>query len=162
MEKKKDTQGVNMMNYTYQLGFMFRAPVKEIVTDTIISSVTAAKYIHIDMLFIPPVKLSSDLSGRPVSDDSSYRADTIKQLFSTFVGEKFSSYRPSGWTERTNTSHGMLVLDVSEEEYDRARSVSFSKQSTVHSHAILTTTTTSPLTGNTSMTCVQQKFHTTI
>lgn len=111
------------MDYSYQLGFMFRAPVKDIVTDTIISNVTRAKYIHVDLLFIPPHRLSSDLSGRPVSDDSVYRADTIKQLFSTFVGEKFASYSPVGWANRTNVSHGMLVLDVSEEEYDRARSV---------------------------------------
>lgn len=111
MEKEEEEQSNNeeKTKESHNIGFMYRAPMDEIVTDKIISRVTGAKYVHVDIVFIPP--LEQELN----------RKEVCKQLFSTFVGEYFKPYTPKMWDKRNNSTHSMYVLSVSSEEYDSAR-----------------------------------------
>lgn len=92
----------------YRIGFMHRTPLRSMVSDVVLSAMTHAKYMHVDILFVPP-------------EGTEYRSDIMKQLFSAYVGETFCAYTPQKWAERDNDSHSMLLLDVTEDEYYKAR-----------------------------------------
>lgn len=95
----------------FHIGFMFRRPIRGLATDVLISGFTGAKFVHVDTLFVPPATGHSD----------GQRADTMRQLFSTYIGEHFCGYTPAGWADRSNDTHDMLLLSVNEEEYTQAR-----------------------------------------
>jgi hypothetical protein len=103
----------------YHLAFMFRTPIKGMISDALIAKLTGAKYVHVDTVFVPPIP-GMGIQRRPISEHEE-REDTMKQMFSTYVGESFSGYTPVHWLQRNNDTHFMLLLSVSEEEYDRAR-----------------------------------------
>ena len=92
----------------YHIGFMHRTPVKCIPSDVVLAAVTHARFMHVDMLFVPPSGTEQDV-------------DIMKQLFSAYMGESFCAYTPQKWTERDNSSHALLLLEVSEDEYYKAR-----------------------------------------
>ena len=93
---------------SYRIGFMHRTPLKTMVSDMVLATMTHAKYMHLDILFVPP-------------EGTEHRSDIMKQLFSAYVGETFCAYTPQKWGERDNASHSMLLLDVTEDEYYKAR-----------------------------------------
>jgi hypothetical protein len=97
----------------HHIAFMFRTPIKGMMSDTLIAKMTGAKYVHVDTVFVPPVP-------RALLEQQE-REETMKQMFSTYVGESFKGYTPVHWTQRNNDTHHMLLLSVSEEEYNRAR-----------------------------------------
>ena len=100
----------------HHIAFMFRTPIKGMMSDALIARVTGAKYVHVDTVFVPPL-----IQGhRPIIEHHD-REEIMKQLFSTYVGESFKGYTPVHWTQRNNDTHHMLLLSVSEEEYNRAR-----------------------------------------
>ena len=95
----------------FHIGFMFRRPIRGMATDLLISGLTGARLVHVDVLFVPPATGCSD----------GQRTDTMRQLFSTYIGEHFCGYMPTGWSERSNDSHEMLLLSVNGDEFDRSR-----------------------------------------
>lgn len=92
----------------HRIGFMHRTPLKSMVSDIVLATMTHAKFMHVDIVFVPP-------------EGTENRSDIMKQLFSAYVGETFCAYTPQKWAERDNNSHSMLLLDVTEDEYYRAR-----------------------------------------
>jgi hypothetical protein len=106
---------------TYYIAWMCKCPTKGVMLETAIRAFTGAKYVHVDAVFIPPVGKDRDprMSGGPAAAQT--RKDVMKQLFSTFIGEKFGAYSPKEWTKRSNETHGMIALQVHEDEFYRAR-----------------------------------------
>ena len=48
------------------------------------------------------------------------RAQVMTRMFSAYVGEAFSMYRPKGMKERCNASHCMMVVPVAADQFERA------------------------------------------
>lgn len=106
---------------TYYIAWMFKCPTKGVLLETTIRSLTGAKYVHVDTLFIPPVQMDKNHRMGIGPSGPVARSDVMKQLFSTFIGESFSAYTPREWRSRSNETHGMIALHVQEEEFFRAR-----------------------------------------
>jgi hypothetical protein len=97
----------------YHVGLMYRRPERLMkarnlgvaITDGIVSAFTRAKQVHVDIVFIPPIR---DMN----------RPDVVRQAFSTFLGECFGGYTSKDWSCRSEKTHRTHILRVSEQEYD--------------------------------------------
>ena len=100
----------------YHLGFMFKKKSPSSLWESLVSKMIRGVMVHVDMLFVPksPAICSPAHEHQP-------RFQTMRELFSTFVGEHFRGYVPRGWSMRTNDTHGLILIPVSEEKWDRAR-----------------------------------------
>lgn len=94
----------------YHIGLMFQKKTPGSTWESFVSKMIDGPFVHVDMCFVP--------SKAPKAPP---RLETMKQLFSTFVGEHFSGYVPKGWTNRSNLTHTLLLIPVSSETWDRAR-----------------------------------------
>lgn len=63
----------------YHIGFMFRTPIKGLVTDFLISKVTGAEYVHVDTVFIPP----QPKKHRPIQEFQVLSTDPRMYFFGT-------------------------------------------------------------------------------
>lgn len=94
----------------YHIGLMFQKKTPGSTWESLVSTMIDGPFVHVDMCFVP--------SKAPKAPP---RLDTMKQLFSTFIGEHFCGYVPKGWTARSNNTHTLLLIPVSSETWDRAR-----------------------------------------
>lgn len=98
----------------YHIGLMFQRKTPGSTWESLVSKMIDGPLVHVDMLFVPPKAMSHE-TMQP-------RFETMKQLFSTFIGEHFCGYVPKGWKNRSNNTHTLIIIPVTEEIWDRARS----------------------------------------
>ena len=72
--------------------------------------------VHVDMLFVP-----KQVSVLRPEHEHIPRMQTMRELFSTFVGEHFCGFVPKGWLERSNETHALLLIPLQDDKWDRAR-----------------------------------------
>lgn len=106
---------VELSTSTNYIGLMFRRRVPGLDTDTVIQMFTGDEFLHVDVLFVPELP-----QGRDPARESE-RDEKMRQVFTTFVREHFRGYVPLEWTSRTDESHLLMVIPVTQEEYERSR-----------------------------------------
>ena len=92
----------------HYIGLMFRRRVPGIKMDFIIQNVTGDEFLHVDIIFIP-------------SDTNIERSKRIREVFTTFLGEHFKGFVAQEWEKRTESTHLLMVIQVTEDQYDEAR-----------------------------------------
>lgn len=100
----------------FYIGIMFRAKMEGSMSDYLISKITGGKWDHVDTLFVP-ARTSTMVAEHQLVP----RRQTMRQLFSTFVREYYRGYVPMAWETRREGEHLLMLLPVTERQYDRAR-----------------------------------------
>lgn len=98
------------------IGIMFRAKMEGSMSDYLISKITGGKWDHVDTLFVPP-RTPSMLAEHQLTS----RRQAMRELFSTFVREHYRGYVPKMWETRKEGSYLLMLLPVTERQYERGR-----------------------------------------
>lgn len=131
----------------WMMGFMFRKPMNCMASDMFIHAITRAEYVHVDILFFYEKKkrvriTTNSQEGREKGElraqeeseaeeerrrrmrsasSSSQSPAKRSELFSIFMGEKFAAYTTRSWSARDNDTHSLLVTEIQEHQFDKAR-----------------------------------------
>lgn len=101
--------------YRRYLGIMFRSKMKGSISDSFISSMTGGQWDHVDLLFVPPAK-----KGQP-EHVLGVRRQTMRTFFTAYMRDPFRGYESKDWSKRKDGDYLLLLIDVTEEQYERAR-----------------------------------------
>lgn len=108
----------------HHIGFMFKAPERHVPLDMIIAGITGAKYVHVDILFVCPEEPREDRSQAIKEERDKERREYMNNPYTAYMHERFSGYhlsRSKEWLSRTDQTHALLLLSVTQEEFDKAR-----------------------------------------
>ena len=111
--------GTELCTSSSYIGLMFRRRVPDLDTDYLIQKLTGDEFLHVDILFVPA--LASEDTPLGVGVPPHERNDSMRCVFTTFVKDTFRVRIPKEWGSRTDESHLLTLLPVSEEEFSRSR-----------------------------------------